>query len=66
MKLLCIVAPGDGTTRGSGDATPGLILRDSLITAVYKLREVSMLNCNKRVAGKGVLPNTGAFPTRIG
>jgi hypothetical protein len=43
MKVLCIVAPEDGTTRGSGDATPGLILRDSLITAVYELREVSIL-----------------------
>lgn len=42
MKVLCIVAPEDGTTRGSGDATPGLILRDSLTTAVYETREVSI------------------------
>lgn len=66
MKVLCIVAPEDGTTRGNGDATPGFILRDSLITAVYESREVSILKCHKRLAGKRVLPNTEAFPTRIG
>jgi hypothetical protein len=66
MKVLCIIAPEDGTTRGSGDATPGLILRDSLMTAVYESREVSMLKCHKKLAGKRVLPNTEAFPTRIG
>lgn len=28
------MVPEAGTTRGRGDATPGLILRDSLMTAV--------------------------------
>lgn len=35
-KTLCIVAPRNGTTCGSGDPTPGLIPSDSFKTVVYK------------------------------
>jgi hypothetical protein len=35
MKVLSICALEDGTTRGSGEATLGLIQSDSLMTAVY-------------------------------
>jgi hypothetical protein len=40
MNVPSSSTPTDGTTRGKGDATPGLILRDSLITAVYQVSAI--------------------------
>jgi hypothetical protein len=34
MKLPLMVAPEDGTIRSNGDTTPGLVRRDSFMTAV--------------------------------
>jgi hypothetical protein len=49
-KILRILAPEGGTTRGSGEATPGLIRRDSLRTAVcqsWKVRSYSTYSATK-------------------
>lgn len=62
-----MTAPVAGTTLGSGEATPGLMRRDSLMTAVY------VVNQHVYVVGKGVCidrrriicnsPDTAASPT---
>lgn len=51
MEIPSRVTPEAGTTRGSGDATPGLILKDSLITAV----------CHNQISAEN---NIGLFLTR--
>lgn len=43
-----MTAPVAGTTLGSGEATPGLMRSDSLMTAVYKVNQYVY------VIGKGV------------